>query len=282
MRKRGLDGSSMCRKTLLKYCHHESDFIEKANIQFASLPYNVMCKVLSKLTPKEVVRTSVLSSTWKHMWKICPKLRFDGTEMCGTQQHIHQFGDEVSTGLQQYQGKIVEELDIKFEYESLLVDDVRFALSSLTKKLALDFVLANLFKADLYAYDGDRYKFPFGILDNRSLAHLQQLQLSFLSFQLPPQFGGFPNLRNLELHLLQVSSKDLEDVLSSCRSLEWFSMVRCHLNNELKMAQPLSHLLYLRVECCNITRIELNAPNVKENCSRGAVLKISTNLKVVN
>ncbi|GJN00641.1 hypothetical protein PR202_ga17837 [Eleusine coracana subsp. coracana] len=228
---------------------------------------DLICRVLSKLTTKEVVRTSVLSSTWNHMWEFCPKLRFDGTKMCGTQQYIQKFAGAVSAALQHYQGKMVVGLDIKFEYDNLLVDHVDswvgFALSSSMKNLALDLVPANLFKADFYGHDGDRYKFPSRVLENRSLSHLQQLQLSFLSFQLPPRFSGFPDLKNLELHLLQVSRKDLEYMLSSCPSLEWLSMVRCHLNGKLKMAQPLSHLLYLRVECCNITSLELDAPNLR-------------------
>ncbi|KAK3131874.1 hypothetical protein QOZ80_6AG0512710 [Eleusine coracana subsp. coracana] len=174
----------MCSRTLLKYCRYEPDFKEKAaHIKFASLPDDLICRVLSKLTTKEVVRTSVLSSTWNHMWEFCPKLRFDGTKMCGTQQYIQKFAGAVSAALQHYQGKMVVGLDIKFEY-----------------------------------------KFPSRVLENRSLSHLQQLQLSFLSFQLPPRFSGFPDLKNLELHLLQVSRKDLEYMLSSCPSLEWLKL----------------------------------------------------------
>lgn len=213
------------------------------------------------------MRTSVLSSEWKHMWKICPKLRFDGTTMCGggvrgIEQHTQEFVDNVNKVLQRCHGKVVEELEIKFEYDRLLGDHlnswVSFAVSSLTKNLSFDLAPAKW----MGHFDG--YRFPFELLDSKSLSRLlQQIQLSFVSFELPPQFSGFPNLRKLELHLLRVTQKDLQDILSNCFSLEWLSMVRCHLDDELKVAQPLSHLLYLRVEFCDITRIELSAMGLK-------------------
>lgn len=52
-------------------------------------------------------------------------------------------------------------------------------------------------------------------------------------------------------------------MVSNCINLEWFSMVRCHLNDELTVARPLSKLLYLCVAHCRITKIVLNAVKLK-------------------
>ncbi|CAM0947335.1 unnamed protein product [Alopecurus aequalis] len=84
---------------------------------------------------------------------------------------------------------------------------------------------------------------------------LQCIQLSFVSLKLPTHFRGFQNLRKLDLNLLHVTRKDLENMLSNCGSLEWLSIARCHLNDELRVESPLSHLVYLRVVNCMITKV---------------------------
>uniref|UniRef100_A0A0E0KRD5 F-box domain-containing protein n=1 Tax=Oryza punctata TaxID=4537 RepID=A0A0E0KRD5_ORYPU len=86
-----------------------------------------------------------------------------------------------------------------------------------------------------------------------------------LSFDLAPmRFAGrddrgFPNLRTLDLNLLHVKRKELENMLSNCCCLESLSIVRCHLNDELKVDRPMSNLAYLHICCCDITKIELHA-----------------------
>ncbi|CAM0947334.1 unnamed protein product [Alopecurus aequalis] len=88
---------------------------------------------------------------------------------------------------------------------------------------------------------------------------LQCIQLSFVSLKLPTHFRGFQNLRKLDLNLLHVTRKDLENMLSNCGSLEWLSIARCHLNDELRVESPLSHLVYLRVVNCMITKVQFHA-----------------------
>uniref|UniRef100_A0A0D9WN09 F-box domain-containing protein n=1 Tax=Leersia perrieri TaxID=77586 RepID=A0A0D9WN09_9ORYZ len=115
----------------------------------------------------------------------------------------------------------------------------------------------------------NQYRFPFELLDDESISRLQHIQLSYTSFELPTQFSGFINLTTLDLHLIRVTKKVLQDMLSNCINLEWLSMVRCHLNDELKVARPLSNLLYLRVAHCKITKIELNAMKLRTFVFRG-------------
>lgn len=212
------------------------------------------------------MRTGVLSSKWKHVWRGCSKMKFDGTTVCsssvfGGQEHTQKFIDVVNAVMQQHHCMVVDELVIKFGFDSRLLDHVNtwidFAVSSRTKSLALDLA------PDRFMGRIDQYKFPVELLDEGSIFRLRHLRLSFASFELPPQFSGFPNLRTLDLHMLRVTRKDLEDMLSNCVNLEWFSMIRCHLNDELTVARPLSKLLYLSVAHCKITKIVLNAVKLK-------------------
>ncbi|KAJ1255885.1 hypothetical protein BS78_K140400 [Paspalum vaginatum] len=91
--------------------------IFRQNIQLSDLPLDVLGTILSKLPPKETVRASTLSKKWKHIWTVCPKLRFDGATMCGddaatgTHQYTHKFIGNVNGVLKQYRGKVVQELE---------------------------------------------------------------------------------------------------------------------------------------------------------------------------
>uniref|UniRef100_K3Y3C9 At1g61320/AtMIF1 LRR domain-containing protein n=1 Tax=Setaria italica TaxID=4555 RepID=K3Y3C9_SETIT len=105
---------------------------------------------------------------------------------------------------------------------------------------------------------------------------IKQIQLSFVSFKLPSQFSGFPKLKRLDLYLLHVNRKDLQDMLSGCSNLEWLSIARCDLEDELIVDRPLSHLLYLRVAHCKMTKIELHAAKLRTFIHNGTQLPVHT------
>ncbi|XP_062205860.1 putative FBD-associated F-box protein At5g56690 isoform X2 [Phragmites australis] len=249
--------------------------------QFVNLPEDVQCIILSKLPLKEVVRTSVLSSKWRCLWTVCPKLSFDGTIMFGKgmngKQREHytlQFINTVNEVLQQCHGRVVEELVIKFGFDNLLVDHlntwVRFAASSHTKFLAFD-----LTPRGLKAFDDPQYIFPFQLFNSRSISHLQYVQLRFVSVKLPTQFIGFPKLRKLDLHKVKVTAKDLQDMLSNCCALEWLSIVHCNMDGELKVLCPLPCLLYLNVAYCGLTKMEFHAVKLRTFVYKGSAVPIN-------
>jgi hypothetical protein len=211
------------------------------------------------------------------MWTICPKLRFDGGTLCGsetsrTQQCTKKFIDSVNTVLQQHEGKLVDTLEVKFEFCSMLVNHlnnwVRFATAHLTKNLCFDLAMEE------FGGRNDHYVFPFELLNIEAISRLEHIQLGFVSLALPSQFSGWPNLKKLDLHLLLISRNDLQDMLSSCPSLEWLSIVRCHLNDELKIDRPFTCLIYLQVAHCQITKIQIHAVNLKTFIYRGLQLPL--------
>lgn len=125
-------------------------------------------------------------------------------------------------------------------------------MSSQTKNIA--FYLRPVNKT---VWDVGRYIFPFHLLDTQSISRLECIQLSFVSFRPPSEFCGFPSLRKLDLEFVNITRRDLEVVLSNCIYLKWLSLVRCFLDDELKLDRPLSQLRHLTVLRCRVTRIEL-------------------------
>uniref|UniRef100_A0ACD5T7Z7 Uncharacterized protein n=1 Tax=Avena sativa TaxID=4498 RepID=A0ACD5T7Z7_AVESA len=252
----------------------------KPKSQFLNLPEDIQCKVLSELSLKEATRTSILSSEWGSVRSVHPKLRFDEATMCGgtaaasSEQYTQEFVQNVNAVLQRHNGMFVEDFEVKYEFSRELavhLDSwVRFVVASQTKNLAFDLVPAE------FRGRNDRYLLPIELLlDCTTTSHrLRSIQLSFVSIVLPPRFNGFPNLRKLDLHLVHVTAKDLQDMLSSCSKIEWLSIVRCHLDDELKAEQPLSCLLHLHIAYCEVTKIQFNAVNLKTFVYRGEWLPI--------
>lgn len=236
-------------------------------------------RVFSKMQLNEVVRTSVLSSKLRHMWTISSKLSLDCVAVCGRRgyfcdkhKYTQKFIDSVNTVLRQLHGKVFEDLEVKVEFDGILVDHlnnwIRFAVSSLMKNLTLD-----LAPVEFVGFK-ERYMFPIELFDSASISRMQHIQLSCISFRPCSPFSGFSNLKKLDLHLFDVSEMDLDKMLSGCANLEWLSFIRCHVNDELKVKQPLSQLLYLRIAYCIITKVELCAENLKTFVYYGAQLPI--------
>lgn len=190
------------------------------------------------------------------------------------EQYTRQFINTINAVLQQFHGRVVEELVIKFEFDTLLVDHlnnwVRFATSSYTKFLVFD-----LTPRGLEAFDDPQYIFPLQQFDSRSISYLQQVQLRFVSVKLPTQFSGFPKLQKLDLRKVKITVKDFQDLLSNCCTLEWLSIVFCKMHGELKVHSPLPCLLYLNVEFCELTKMELCAIKLSTFVYEGSAVPIS-------
>ncbi|KAF7066823.1 hypothetical protein CFC21_072758 [Triticum aestivum] len=271
---KGITASDRCKTKMcgILLCGVMSDYFyddakDPPTDVLQDLPEGLLSTIFSKLPLDAAVRTSAVSRQWRYLWTDCPKLSFDGDTLCGSNNYgirvyTLMFLRIVNRVLSQCCGKLVEELAIKIELNWMLVehldDWVRFAVSSRTKALVFDLAPE---ERQLAGRD-DRYRFPFELLDKDSVRHLQKIRLSFVDLQSPMHFSGFPKLRQLDLNLVNVNGKDIPYMLSNCRNLEWLSMVRCHLNGELKVYSPLPHLLYLKIVSCDVTSIAFDAVNL--------------------
>ncbi|KAJ1267026.1 hypothetical protein BS78_07G025300 [Paspalum vaginatum] len=210
----------------IRTCDAHGDEAGIPIVRFEDLPMDVIYTIMSKLPPKEFARARVLSTKWRCMRSLCPRLTFNGVEVCKCDR--------------KHRGMVFETLEVKIDLADDLVDHlnswVDFSISTRTKNLTLDL--------------------------KPRISCLQHMQLSFVSLKPPLHYTGFPNLRRLHLQLVHASKKDIGHVLSHCCNLEWLCIDRCDLGGELVVNGLLSHLLYLRIECCKFTKVEFHAVNL--------------------
>ncbi|VAI72633.1 unnamed protein product [Triticum turgidum subsp. durum] len=214
---------------------------------------DVLCLILSKLPLNEIVRTSTLSTKWRHTWTSCPNLIFDAATMCANsttsskEQRARVFIASVNAVLKQCGATAVEEFQIKFPFDNLLVDHlnnwVKFAVLSRAKNLAIE----------LEPEDSRccKHPFPFELFDKQSMSRLEAIRLSFVSLKARPNFSGFPNIKALDLRSVDVSSNDLQLVLSSCSNLERLSIAMCHPHDDIRVSLPRLQHLHVAHSCIN-------------------------------
>uniref|UniRef100_A0A453R988 At1g61320/AtMIF1 LRR domain-containing protein n=1 Tax=Aegilops tauschii subsp. strangulata TaxID=200361 RepID=A0A453R988_AEGTS len=166
------------------------------------------------------------------------------------EQRTRVFIASVNVVLKQCGATAVEEFQIKFPFDNLLVDHlnnwVKFAVLSRAKNLAIE-----LEPEDLRCCKHDRHVFPFELFDKQSMSRLEAIHLGFVSLKAQPNFSGFPNLKALDLRIVDVSSNDLQLVLSSCSNLERLSIVMCHPHDGIRVSLPRRQHLHVAHSCIN-------------------------------
>ncbi|KAI4975877.1 hypothetical protein ZWY2020_049484 [Hordeum vulgare] len=226
---------------------------------------DLLCLILSKLPLNEVVRTSTLSTKWRHTWTSCPNLIFDGATMCvnattsSKERCTQVFVGNVNAVLKQCGATAVEEFQIKFPFDNLLLDHlnnwVKFAVLSRAKNLAIEL------EPEDFRPCKHRHVLPFELFDKQSMSRLEAIRLSMVSLKAQPNFSGFPNLTALALRMVDVSSNDLQLVLSSCFNLERLSIVMCHPDDDIRVSLP--HLQHLHVAHSCINKIHFISKSLR-------------------
>ncbi|PON66945.1 F-box domain containing protein [Trema orientale] len=224
------------------------------------LPDDVLCSIISRLSMRDAVSTSILSKRWRHLWRMslenldfdedCNK--FEGLDdnafvnnvnkilaqlHCGTTIQSFQlqrrlrppqkYGREIYKWIQIVADKKIQKLDINLsETYPELEDDIR-------KKL---------------------YQFPYWLFSNQDKgSKLKHLTLRSYTFNLPPKCSHFSSLTFLTLKCVPLTQANLMNILSNCLSLQWLSLVVCYCSRRLKFTSRLCSSLklkHLNIEEC--------------------------------
>ena len=219
------------------------------------MPDEILVSILSRLSLREAVRTSVLSKPWRYVWTSIPALNFDANDISRVPLGDHEYNKRVSGVLAQHRGPNLDEFRVcyKLDKESSSHIDrwIGFALSNRVHTVELS--LSNL----------NKQPFP----DKCYILRHQVLGLSALGSPLKKSssnmFVGFKSLKTLSLKAVQVDDKAIEYFLSNCPLLERLSL---HLNfalRNLKVVKPSLLLRYLEVvSCWRVKTIEICDTNL--------------------
>ena len=210
----------------------------------SELPEEIVVSILSRLTLREAVRTSVLSKPWRYVWTCIPVLNFDANDISRVPLGDHEYNKWVSGVLAQRRGPNVDEFRVCYDLDEASRDDIdgwiKFALSNRVHTVELSLSTLN--------------KQPFP--DKCYILRHEVLGLSALGSPLKKSssnmFVGFKSLKTLSLKAVKVDDKAIEYFLSSCPLLERLSL---HLNSalrNLKVVKPSPLLRYLEVVSCEL------------------------------
>ncbi|ESR56015.1 hypothetical protein CICLE_v10023462mg [Citrus x clementina] len=226
----------------------------------SELPDEILINVLSRLTMKEAVLASVLSITWRYLWKFfsgcldfddpltMADLKYDlgmGTEALDVERN--KFTSWVNFVLRSLQCRTIEGLRICFD---VVCDDdianwINFATERRVQKLELDFT---------------KVQFGSRIRQYNFTSHLDS-------------YSNFRSLTSLRLTCLDITGEAVENLLSNCPLLEvLISGASLKLRRlELKY---LSGFVDLEIDAANLISFEffayettvsfVNVPNLAE------------------
>ncbi|XP_058742433.1 putative F-box/LRR-repeat protein At3g44810 [Vicia villosa] len=234
--------------------------MKRCKILNTELPDSVLSLIFSKLTLKDLVKTSALSKHWRHelgfMMKNIKDLNFDAYNMFDYNplQNLPQYlplrddQSRFATGLDQlmlhYHGAMINSVRVKFplgDQHRNVID--RLISQGVTKGVKRIELLFSHETNDIgFLVEIEPYRFSFTLLSNNTDS-LMYLHLENCFLVAPRGFSGLKNLRTLVLHFIVVEKKLLQGLLSNCVSLEDFTLDDCEFNSRLKIVSPtLSHL----------------------------------------
>ncbi|KAL7216090.1 hypothetical protein ACSBR1_028100 [Camellia fascicularis] len=200
--------------------------LEEKHDYLTELPEPLLNHILSYLTMKDVIRTSVLAKRWRYIWLYVPCLKFPPMKV--SRQIEVAF---INRTLLLHKGPNIQKLNITFKYNNegaCQVDSwMHFALTRNVNELYLDFLVKG-------ARDPSRhcYRLPHFILSCRSLT---VLALKRCAIKFPINFK-LSSLKRLSLDLVDISSQAVNDLISSSPILEYLSLTDCQKDDSLNLS----------------------------------------------
>ncbi|KZV56994.1 F-box/FBD/LRR-repeat protein-like, partial [Dorcoceras hygrometricum] len=202
--------------------------------KIGQLPGHVIDKILSYLSLRDAVRTSVLSTKWRYKWVTLPYLVFDNQSvLVPTQDQTiikNKLVSIVDHVLLLHNGPIHK---FKLSHRDLQgVSDIDRWILFLSRGSVKEFILE--------IWKGHRYKLPSSIYSCQKLIHLELFNCLLTP---PSSFVGFKSLKSLDLQHITMDQGAFEYMISSCPLLErltlmnfdGFALLNIHAPNLLSL-----------------------------------------------
>ncbi|GER26457.1 F-box family-6 [Striga asiatica] len=246
------------------------------DVGFNKLPDDIIITILSRLSPKEAARSSLLSRRWRYLW-FCSSgiLHFDDRKMFSHDLQMlklkSDFYEEIDVReIRDIHKKIVARKQFLFRKFVAWVTRVL----KLHQCLTLDGLIIH--------FSTSRDKSPFGrrsgYIDSWIYSamrkEIKMLELNFpgyhyefpnleLLLSYSPQKFGFGLLRTLRLEGVDVEDKVVRHFLASCHYLECLCTRKSDATKRLRFVDPLPSLKVLEIsDCYFIRKLEVSATSI--------------------
>ncbi|XP_058759370.1 uncharacterized protein LOC131632615 [Vicia villosa] len=277
------------------------NLVKKVKSEPSELPDCVISHIFSKLSLKNLVKTSALSKQWYHEWGLRKDLTFDLHNMFDTipelpkslplfQQLQSQFATRLNNFIQKYHGDMISSIQINFPlgWDNTRVIDtlIRKGILKGVNRIELLFAPFPYEEVDfenetLLAYEETNFEITFEML----LAYEETyFKIEPYNFLFPPflsdsnsltylhlqnchimEFSGLKNLTTLVLHLVPVQQKMLQDMCLKCIHLENLTLNECTFKSDIKITS--ATLLHLNINCGEIIQKKINIDIIASNLS---------------
>ncbi|CAJ2648319.1 unnamed protein product [Trifolium pratense] len=203
----------------------------------SELPESIIEIILIKLPIRDALRTSILSSKWKHKWSSITHLVFDekSVPICYDQQALQESVVKfISRVLFLHQGPVH-----KFEITHFFLQscpEIDQWILFLSRKDIQDLTLE--------LGNDEYFRMPSCLFTCQKLT---RLNLSCCELDLPHSFKGFPCLNSLSFNRVFTPPEAIERLISSCPRLEKFSLIWCD-SLALTIRAPQLKYLFLKGE----------------------------------
>ncbi|KAL8053399.1 hypothetical protein ABFX02_05G068300 [Erythranthe guttata] len=210
------------------------------NDRISHLPDDILVDILSLLSLKEAVCTSVLSSRWHNLWKHTYSLNFDPHDSL---QKEEKYVKWVNSVIRKHKAAILKDFVIRLRLSRTFQKDVNrwinFAIVRHVQRLELDLTT-----------------------DNWSLINCSLPQE--LLTQNTSSESDFKFLKVLCLKSVDVTEQDIKFLLSNCPLLEELVVDRSlKLLNIEACGSPILALKHLKLtRCTNLKSVMVSAPNL--------------------
>uniref|UniRef100_A0A452ZF54 F-box domain-containing protein n=10 Tax=Triticinae TaxID=1648030 RepID=A0A452ZF54_AEGTS len=253
------------------------------SFRMEDLPAEVQPVIMSLLPLKEAVRTSIVSRSWRTLWRFHCNLCFDGPndpdsdtddEFAGqdsTKMKRAKFIETVNSVIQQHSGIGVNKFSIRCglpKEDSHHLDRwISFATSLKAKIIHFDLIIIDWPLEEVH-------HFPLEALDAQGGSFVQSLFLAAVSI---PHSGirGLTILRRLVLESVQIFG-DFPGLLAKCSALEDLEIIDCSGVTNLSIPHKLDKLRHLLIDSSttDIEVVELHAADLAHFEYKGRVIPI--------
>ncbi|KAI4969384.1 hypothetical protein ZWY2020_000298 [Hordeum vulgare] len=252
------------------------------SFRMEDLPAEIQPVIMSLLPLKEAARTSIVSKSWRMLWRFHCNLCFDSrndmdsdtddefTHRDSTKIKQAKFIETVNCVIQHHSGLGINKFSIRCglhkEDSEHLNRWISFAASSKAKIIDFNLKIIDC-PFDIV------HHFPLEVLDAQGSSFLQSLVLVDVAINPHSGLHGFTVLKRLVLKYVEIFG-DFPGFLANCLALEDLEMIKCSGVTTLSIPRQLDKLQHLLADIMDAEMVEFHAGNLAHFEYKGPVIPI--------